>query len=168
MTTRDVRLESAWERDLDQLVALDARSFSQADRYGRHEWATLLSESLSDGPARILVARLAEAVVGAVVVVPDLEAEDVNIVSVAVDMPYRRTGLATRLLRDALAPLPNQVRTVSLQVRADNTGARAMYEQLGFQVVRRIRRYYADGAAALEYRAPLAVVLARMPTSGTR
>ena len=107
--------------------------------------------------------RAREGVVGAAVVVPDLEAEEVNIVSLAVDPTYRRTGLATRLLRDALADLPAQVSTVSLEVREDNTIARALYEHLGFQVARRVRRYYADGAAALEYRAPLAVVLARTP-----
>src|SRR5712691_7596302 len=155
----ELRSEPARLADLDQLVALDARSFSAADRYRRREWATLLRDSLAGGPTRILVARAPEGVVGAVVVVPDLEAEEVNIVSLAVDPSYRRTGLATRLLRDALAHLHVQVATVSLEVREDNTGARALYKHLGFQVARRLRRYYADGATALEYHAPLAEVL---------
>ena len=163
MTLGDLRVEPARPADLDQLVALDARSFSRADRYRRPEWAALLGDSLADGPSRILVARLADAVVGAVVVEPDLESGDVNLVSLAVDASYRRTGLATRLLRDALAPLAAQVRTVTLEVRTDNNAARSLYEQLGFQLARRIRRYYADGAPALQYRAPLSVVLARMP-----
>src|SRR5207253_5162824 len=141
----DLSPEPARLADLDQLVALDARSFSQADRYRRREWAALLSDSLAGGPTRILVARATGCVVGAVVVVPDLEAEEVNIVSLAVDPAYRRTRLATRLLRDALAQMPAQVRTVSLEVRADNAGARALYEHLGLQLARRIRSYYADG-----------------------
>jgi ribosomal protein S18 acetylase RimI-like enzyme len=158
----ELRPEPARLADLDQLVALDARTFSPTDRYRRREWATLLSDSLAGGPSRILVARAPEGVVGAVIVAPDLEAQEVNISSLAVDIAYRRTGLATRLLRDALAHMPAQVGTVSLEVREDNAGARALYEHLGFQVARRIRRYYADGAAALEYRAPLAVVLERI------
>jgi [ribosomal protein S18]-alanine N-acetyltransferase len=157
----ELRSEPARLADLDQLIALDARSFSATDRYRRREWATLLRDSLAGSPTRILVARAPEGVVGAVVIVPELEIEEVNIVSLAVDPSYRRTGLATSLLRDALTQLPAQVRTVSLEVREDNTAARALYEHLGFEKTRRLRRYYADGAAALEYRAPLPEVLAR-------
>ena len=38
----------------------------------------------------------------------------------------------------------------------------SLYEKLGFQVARRFRRYYPDGATALQYRAPLAVILERI------
>ena len=158
----ELRVEPARPADVDQLVALDARTFSRSDRYRHGEWVALLGESLADGPARILVARFAAAVVGAIVVAPDLIAEDVKIVSLSVDIAYRRTGLATRLVRDALTHMPGQVTTVSLEVRVDNDGARALYEKLGFQLARRVRRYYPDGAPALEYRAPLAVILDRI------
>ena len=57
-----------------------------------------------------------------------------------------------------------EIPTVRLQVRTDNSGTRSLYEKLGFQMIRRIQGYYADGATALEYCAPLAVVLRRMST----
>jgi ribosomal protein S18 acetylase RimI-like enzyme len=79
--------------------------------------------------------------------------------SIAVELRYRRTGLARRLIYAALAQQPARVRTISLEVRAENAGARALYEQLGFLVSRRIRKYFADGADALEYRAPIQSVL---------
>jgi ribosomal protein S18 acetylase RimI-like enzyme len=163
MTPAESRLEPARPADLDQLVALDARTFARSDRFRRREWAALLGESLAEGPARILVVRLAltNAVVGAIVVAPNRITADVNIVSLSVDISYRRTGLATRLLREALSSMPAEVRTVSLEVRDDNTGARLLYEKLGFQVVGRFRRYYPDGATALEYAAPLALILER-------
>jgi ribosomal protein S18 acetylase RimI-like enzyme len=145
--------------DLDQLVALDSRSFSQADRYRRREWAGILSQSLGEGPARIVVARVGGTVIGAAVVVTDIEAMHTSVLSLAVETRYRRTGLGRRLMCDALAQQSTHTRTVSLEVRIENVGARALYEQLGFRISRRLRKYYADGASALEYRAPMQSVL---------
>jgi ribosomal protein S18 acetylase RimI-like enzyme len=146
--------------DLDPLVTLDARSFSQADRYRRREWAGILSESLANGPARIVVARADSRVIGAVVVVvPAVETRHINVISIAVEPRYRRTGVARRLVYAALAPHAAQIHTISLEVRLENGAARALYEQLGFRVSRTMRHYYADGAAALEYRAPIQTIL---------
>jgi ribosomal-protein-alanine N-acetyltransferase len=159
LSLSDVAIGPARESDLDQLVALDARSFSQADRYRRREWAGLLTESLGGGPAGILVARSVGHVIGAVVVVPDLESMHTSILSIGVELRYRRRGVARRLLCAAFAQQSARIRTASLEVRERNAGARALYERLGFRVSRRMRRYYADGAAALEYRAPIETIL---------
>ena len=159
MSVSEVSIGRARYSDLDQLVALDARSFSQADRYGHREWAGILNESLAAGPARIVVARSARRIVGAVVVVPEFESMHASIMSIAVEHRYRRTGVARRLMYAALAQLSAHIRTVSLEVRVENAGARALYERLGFRVGRKMRKYYADGAAALEYRAPIQIVL---------
>jgi ribosomal-protein-alanine N-acetyltransferase len=155
----EISIGPARDTDLDQLVALDARSFSNVDRYRRREWAGMLHESLATGPARIVVARSGRHVVGAVVLVADVESMHTSILSIAVETRYRRTGVARRLMYAALAQQSAHIRTVSLEVRVNNAGARALYEQLGFRVSRRIRRYYADGADALEYRAPIQSVL---------
>jgi ribosomal-protein-alanine N-acetyltransferase len=159
VSVTEVSIEPARKSDLDQLVALDARSFSRVDRYRRREWAGILNESLATGPARILVARSDGRLIGAVVVVPDVESLCTSIMSIAVELRYRRSGVARRLIYAALAQVPVPVRTVSLEVRIENTGARALYERLGFRVSRHMRHYYADGAAALEYRAPIQSVL---------
>jgi ribosomal protein S18 acetylase RimI-like enzyme len=156
-----LQIEPARQADLDQLTALDARTFSRFDRFPRGDWAALLAESLAGGPARILVARHAEHATGAVVVLPDLGAKEVTIVSLAVDGPYRRTGLATRLLCDVLSTVAEQIENVILEVRVENSAARTLYEKLGFQITRTIRGYYGDGGTALEYSAPLALVLTR-------
>ena len=155
MKNAELRIQPAQNTDLDQLVALDARAFSQSDRYRRREWAALLYESLRGGPSRIVVASVAAALIGAVVVAADVDLGDSNIVSLAVDSQYRRRGLARQLLSRALMDQPQEIRTVSLEVREENSGARALYERLGFQVTRRMRKYYPDGATALRYRAPL-------------
>ena len=105
------------------------------------------------------MARSAARVIGAVVVAADVESMHANVVSIAVDPRYRRNGIALRLLYAALAQQAAPVRTVSLEVRADTAGARALYERLSFRVSRKMRGYYADGAAALEYRASIQNVL---------
>lgn len=68
-----------------------------------------------------------------------------HILNVAVDVPYRRRGIArdlmTMLFLRAAAP---GMLGFTLEVRVSNAGAIALYEQLGF-VARGVRpRYYSD------------------------
>ena len=69
---------------------------------------------------------------------------------IAVDPVRRRTGVATRLLSAVvrLATADGAERLL-LEVREDNTEARAFYEARGFAEVDRRPRYYRDGAAAV-------------------
>jgi ribosomal-protein-alanine N-acetyltransferase len=112
-----------------------------------------------------VTARSAGKIIAAVVVVADSEGMHASILSIAVEFRYRRTGLVRRLIHAALAQQSAQIRTVSLEVRVDNVGARALYERIGFRVSRSMRKYYADGGDALEYRAPLQGVLAACPAA---
>ncbi len=105
--------------------------------------------------------------VGAVVVAGNPHLQDANVVSLAVDRRFRRMGVARQLLSHALREQSPEIRTVSLEVREDNSGARALYERLGFRVIRRIRRYYPDGTTGLQYRAPLQDVIAAAQASRT-
>ncbi len=66
------------------------------------------------------------------------------IVTISVHAAHRRQGLGRRLLfacEEMLAP-PR----VRLTVRADNTGAIALYEQAGYRPTARMPGYYRDGA----------------------
>jgi len=54
----------------------------------------------------------------------------------------RRAGAATRLLRASFDAL-DSVDKVTLEVRAGNTAARALYERMGFQTVGHRADYYA-------------------------
>ena len=68
--------------------------------------------------------------------------DELHINSLAVAPGRRRTGLATRLMRDVLARAKEEgaVRA-TLEVRRSNDAARALYERLGF-VVEAIRPDY--------------------------
>jgi len=64
-----------------------------------------------------------------------------EIIDLRVREDERRAGVATRLLRASFNALDG-VDTVTLEVRAGNTAARALYERMGFQIVGHRAEYY--------------------------
>lgn len=79
-----------------------------------------------------------------------------HIISVAVLPDYRRAGIASELVKQAVAA----VREMNgdecyLEVRATNESALRLYEKLGFTLAKRAPHYYADGAEALVMVIPL-------------
>jgi ribosomal-protein-alanine N-acetyltransferase len=64
-----------------------------------------------------------------------------EILNLAVDPPFRRRGVARRLMEQVLEAARG---TVFLEVRESNRPARNLYETLGFQVIGVRERYYAD------------------------
>jgi ribosomal-protein-alanine N-acetyltransferase len=70
-----------------------------------------------------------------------------HVMNVAVDPDRRRHGIATALLaallRETGAAAGDDVQ-VTLEVRASNTGAIALYERFGFRAAGVRRRYYQD------------------------
>ncbi len=73
-----------------------------------------------------------------------------HIKDLAVHPEYRGDGVGTALLRRGLTVLSGQsVRSVKLEVREGNAGARRLYSRFGFQPLRRVPQYYDDGEDAL-------------------
>lgn len=75
---------------------------------------------------------------------PEAEAEVRNI---AVDPTHQGRGIGRALLRALLAVADARHAVVFLEVRTDNTPARALYESAGFTVVGLRRRYYRPSGA---------------------
>jgi ribosomal-protein-alanine N-acetyltransferase len=71
--------------------------------------------------------------------------DELHINSLAVDLPWRRRGVARRLLgevfRDAVAA---GAQSATLEVRQSNLAARGLYERLGFRVEGVRRDYYQE------------------------
>ena len=65
--------------------------------------------------------------------------DEIEILNVAVDPPFRRRGVARGLIRQLLA---NYRGTVWLEVRQSNTAARRLYHAFGFQVNSVRENYY--------------------------
>ncbi|KAJ1898955.1 N-alpha-acetyltransferase 30 [Kickxella alabastrina] len=68
---------------------------------------------------------------------------------VAVDKKYRKRGIGSSLVIRALAQMQRMgADEVILEAEADNRGALAMYEALGFVREKRLHRYYMSGIDA--------------------
>jgi len=79
-----------------------------------------------------------------------------HIISVAVLPDYRRAGIASELVKRALAALREvNADECYLEVRGTNESALMLYEKLKFSLARRVPHYYADGAEALVMVIPL-------------
>jgi len=77
-------------------------------------------------------------------------ADAVHIVTIGVDPEAQRCGLGALLVMRALElALEAGVPGVTLECRASNVSAQALYGKHGFQIVGRHRRYYADKEDAL-------------------
>jgi ribosomal-protein-alanine N-acetyltransferase len=129
--------------DLGSVHQIDRLSFSlpwpaNAFRY----------ELMENKASRLWVAELTGeegvgVVVGAIVVW--LVVDEAHIATLAVHPDYRRRGIATRLLQTALQECARLgMRTATLEVRAGNLAAQALYRRFGFEVVGRRRAYYQD------------------------
>jgi ribosomal-protein-alanine N-acetyltransferase len=71
--------------------------------------------------------------------------DELHINSLAVDVPWRRRGLARRLLAEVFRDAVDAgARSATLEVRESNTAARRLYERLGFLVEGVRRDYYQE------------------------
>ena len=71
--------------------------------------------------------------------------DEAHIATVATHPGYRRQGIASQLLVEALKSAHTEgARSDLLEVRAGNQAAQEMYRKFGFEVVGRRKRYYKD------------------------
>lgn len=72
-------------------------------------------------------------------------ADEHHILNIAVETASRRQGVAAALLRYLIeSPAALPIEMVTLEVRASNVAAQALYRQFGFEEVGCRRGYYAD------------------------
>jgi len=96
---------------------------------------------------------VAEGVLGALVLLTRRRSGAARIYSLAVHPRARGLGLAKQLVQAAEAEARRRgCRWMSLEVRADNGAARALYAGLGYAEAQRLPHYYDDGAPGLRLR----------------
>ena len=79
-------------------------------------------------------------------------ADEAEVLTLGVAPEVRRQGIATDLLRAAIAEIRARGGTAMfLEVATGNTAARALYKKFDFVEVGRRRRYYADGVMRWYY-----------------
>lgn len=73
-----------------------------------------------------------------------------HVMALAVDRPYRREGVGSALMINALDRMgKNGASRVKLEVRVSNEAAKSFYDKMGFEVREVVPDYYSDGEAAL-------------------
>ena len=107
----------------------------------------MISKDILDYSKINYVYKIKDYIVGNVLVE---ETEDViNVIDVLVNEEYRRTGIATLLLKAAINDFKGKKLKMMLEVRSKNEPAIKLYEKLGFRVVYTRKNYYKDDDALI-------------------
>jgi ribosomal-protein-alanine N-acetyltransferase len=131
--------------DMAEVLALADRSPGAA-RWSRADYERVCGDDL-DGWVVVTRVSVEEGDANSIVgfVVARRMADEMEILNLAVDVAFRRCGVASRLL-EAAFELGRALgaKSVFLEVRASNVGAITFYERQGFTQVGRRPRYYSD------------------------
>jgi ribosomal-protein-alanine N-acetyltransferase len=130
------KIEEMRPEDLEAMLHIEAASFT-------HPWTReMFQAELLPEISLVLVARSDDDAVLGYVCGAIVEGA-FHISNVAVDPRVRRQGVGKTLVRSALAQASRQgAVSATLEVRASNLTAQALYQEFGFSVVGRRRRYY--------------------------
>jgi ribosomal-protein-alanine N-acetyltransferase len=143
MSTPVVHLRAMQMDDIEQVAALDRLSFSLPWSANSYRF-----ELLENQASRLWVAELLDddqpVKIVAMIVIWQI-VDEAHIATLAVHPEYRRLGLGRRLLAFALMEAARGgLTTATLEVRAGNLAAQALYRQFGFFIAGVRPRYYLD------------------------
>lgn len=129
-----VRIRHASHFDLDRIAEIEKLSFKR-EAYPK----SLLSYLIHFGFT--LVAEVDNVVAGyAAYTISDRRA---HILSLAVHPALRRRGIGESLLKALLDEVKQfKIKTVELEVKANNVAALNLYSKLGFKIKSKLKRYY--------------------------
>jgi len=132
-----MRVAPMTDMDLKHVLELERRAF-------RNPWGILAFENeLACRQAYCYVLKTDPGEVIAYICFR-LIANELHVLKIAVNEPYRRQGVARQLLCHCLDRMPAAVDFVFLEVRPSNTAALRLYQKLGFTVRGRRPGYYTD------------------------
>lgn len=123
--------------DLPQVHAIESRSFTSPWTINAFKY------ELTDRHTIMKVAVIDDQIVGYVCIKTFLNIT--HVLNLAVVPEFRRRGIGSLLLQEALEELEHQgVRpeSVTLEVRESNTAAIRLYEKFGFRIIGKRRKYY--------------------------
>jgi [ribosomal protein S18]-alanine N-acetyltransferase len=145
------RIRPMSEKDIDQVLEIDRRSFSlawppSAYRYElkQNPGSMLWVAEWNSTPQIFPTARETSPLIVGVIVLWMILDEG-HIATIAVHPDYRNQGIGSQLLITALQEAIRQkAGQVTLEVRASNINAQKLYQRFHFELVGRRPRYYRD------------------------
>ena len=102
-----------------------------------------INEMLEDHVSKVYVYEMDDMIVG-FIIATDLT-ETCDILSLIVDPKYRNKKIATNLINYLISELDENLKLITLEVRANNKVAINLYDKFGFEVVNVRKKYYANG-----------------------
>lgn len=140
----EVRIRTATLADAPAILQLE--TLFPSDRMS----ARSIRRFIAVSSARVLVAMRGFELLGNLVLLMRRNSTRARIYSVVVSPQARGLGIGDRLVEAAEGAAQREGRdAVTLEVRADNPAARALYAKRGYVEVRALPAYYDDGADGL-------------------
>jgi len=129
--------------DIDAVHAIEDISFANPWPLSSYHFEVLENKASRPLLAEVTREDMSKQVVG--MIIPWLLVDEVHIANIAVSPEYRRQGIACQLMQTALLDCVQQgAVSASLEVRASNLAAQALYARFGFETVGRRKAYYHD------------------------
>jgi [ribosomal protein S18]-alanine N-acetyltransferase len=127
-----------------ECAAIHATSFTYPWQEADFEQLFVAPGTIADGAIEAKEEHLAGFILSRIA------ADEAEILTIAVAPEWRRRGIATSLLKPHLYGLAAiRVSRLFLEVDAENTAARALYENFGFEQVGERKAYYRTAGAEL-------------------
>lgn len=142
----DLRIRKFNPSDLERILEIENSSFT-IDAFSEATFKSWYNKCAD----LFIVAELDEDIAGYMIThtLPDKG----DVISMAVDVPYRRKGIGRALARFTFQKLKERrLTTVQLEARTANSAAVGFWKSLGFLSVGTIPAFYRDGGEALRMR----------------
>jgi ribosomal protein S18 acetylase RimI-like enzyme len=140
-------IRTATLADLESLIALEKRAF-ELDRFSRRTFRYLLSKA----NAVTLIDEEAGKATGYAMLLFNTGTSLTRLYSLAVDPEWQGQGIGRALMQATEEhAIAHGCVAMRLEVRADGTRARALYESQGYRQLGSVADYYEDGMQAIRY-----------------
>ena len=106
-----------------------------------------INEMLDDGFSKVIVYEKKDLVVG--FICATVLYDTCDILCLVVDPLYRRKLIASNLITYLISDIGEDLKLVTLEVRAHNIPAINLYKKFGFEIIHKREKYYKDDDAYL-------------------
>ena len=144
--SQTIRVRRVRKEDLSGMVELENRSF-EFDLFTRKQYRYLIAKANSTA----FVLTVGKIISGSAIVLWRKNSTKAHLYTIAVDPALQGRGLGKRLLEVCLKEARRRgCDRFSLEVRADNKRAIALYKMAGYEITGRVAKYYEDDCDALQ------------------